>query len=146
MAGMMGAPTISIYASTKFAVQGLTEGMSFEYKPLNIIVKSVLPGAYPTTRFNANTDDDLSAGGEELSTYAQKLYEHIQGIAANMARQSGKEADPREVADKIYECATSDTPIHNPVGADAEMLAGMMSATPRQDFLDKMEAMLLPVS
>ena len=35
-------------------------------------------------------------------------------------------------------------PIHNPGGADAEMLAGMMSATPRQDFLERMEEMLLP--
>ena len=67
-----------------------------------------------------------------------------QGVAQQMAAQGGNEADPQEVADKICECATSETPIHNPVGADAEMLSGMMSATPRQNFLDKMEAMLLP--
>lgn len=144
MAGMMGAPTISIYASSKFAVQGLTEAMALEYKPLNIRVKSVLPGAYPTTRFNANTNDELSTGGEELSAYAHRLYDHIQGIAHQMANQSGQEADPQEVVDKIYQCATSETPIHNPIGADAVMLAGMISPTPRQDFLDKLEQMLLP--
>ena len=144
MAGMMGAPTISIYASTKFAVQGLTEAMALEYKPLNIRIKAVLPGAYPTTRFNANTDDELNTGGEELSSHAQKLYNHLQGIAHQMAMQGGEEADPQEVANKIYECATSDTPVHNPIGADAEMLAGMISPTPRQDFLDKLEPMLLP--
>jgi len=144
MAGTMTAPTISIYASSKFAVQGMTEAMAFEYKPLNIKVKAVLPGAYPTTRFNANTDDHLNAGGDELSAHAHKLYDHLQGIAQQMASQGGTEADPQEVADKIYECATSETPIHNPVGADAEMIAGMMSPTSRQDFLDKMEQMLLP--
>jgi NAD(P)-dependent dehydrogenase (short-subunit alcohol dehydrogenase family) len=144
MAGMMGAPTISIYASSKFAVQGLTEAMALEYKPLNIRVKAVLPGAYPTTRFNTNTDDELNTGGEELSAISHTLYNHIQGIAQQMANQSGQEADPQEVADKIYQCATSDTPIHNPVGADAEMLAGMISPTPRQNFLDKLEQMLLP--
>jgi len=144
MAGTMTAPTISIYASSKFAVQGMTEAIAFEYKPLNIKVKAVLPGAYPTTRFNANTDDHLNAGGDELSTHAHKLYDHLQGIAQQMASQGGTEADPQEVADKIYECATSETPIHNPVGADAEMIAGMMSPTSRQDFLDKMEQMLLP--
>ena len=144
MAGMMSAPTIAIYSSTKFAVEGLTEGMAYEYKSLNISVKSVLPGAYPTTRFNANTDDALNAGDKELAGHAQKLYGHIQGIAASMAAQGGKTADPQEVADMIFRCATSDTPMHNPVGSDAEMLAGMMNGAPRQEFLDKMEGMLLP--
>lgn len=144
MAGMMGAPTISIYASSKHAVQGLTEGMAFEYEPLGILVKSVLPGAYPATRFDANTDDDLRAGGEELSAHAQKLYAHIRGVADQMAVQGGSEADPQEVADKIFECATSDTPVHNPVGADAQMLAEMMGAAGRQGFLDQIAQMLLP--
>ena len=144
MAGMMGAPTISIYASTKFAVEGMTEAMAFEYRPLNIHVKSVAPGAYPTTRFNANTDEALDAGDEQIVTHAKRLYDHLQGVAANMAAQGGKQADPQEVADKIFECVTSETPVHNPIGADAEMLAGMMSAKPRQEFLDSIEAMLLP--
>jgi hypothetical protein len=48
------------------------------------------------------------------------------------------------VADKIHECATADTPVHNPVGADAQMLISMMGNAPRQDFLDKLEGMLLP--
>ena len=144
MAGMMGLPNSSIYSSTKFAVEGLTEGMALEYKPLNISVKSVLPGAYPTTRFNANTDDDLNAGDEELSVYAQKLYAHIQDVAKQMAAQGGAEADPQEVADKIYECATSETPIHNPVGSDAEMLAQMKASMPQQAFLDQIAELALP--
>jgi NAD(P)-dependent dehydrogenase (short-subunit alcohol dehydrogenase family) len=145
MAGMMAAPAISVYASTKHAVQGLTEGMALECKPLGILVKSVLPGAYPTTRFNANTADaELEAGDDELLAYAQKIYAHLQAVAHQMAMQGGEDADPQEVADKIYECATSDTPVHNPVGADAQMLIGMMGNAPRQDFLDKLEGMLLP--
>ena len=144
MAGMLGAPTISIYASTKHAVEGLTEGMAFDYMPLNIKVKSVLPGAYPTTGFNASTNDELSNGDEEIVAHAKTLRGHLQGVAQIMATQSGKVADPQEVADKIYECATSETPIHNPVGADSKMLAGMMENSTRQDFLDQLEEMLLP--
>ncbi len=144
MAGMMSAPTISIYASSKHAVQGLTEGMALEYEPLGIVVRSVLPGAYPTTRFNANTDDALRTGGQELADHAQQLYGHLMSVAEQMARQGGQDADPQEVADKIYECATSETPVHNPVGADAEMLVGMMGAAQRQAFLDQMAEMLLP--
>ena len=81
---------------------------------------------------------------DQIATHAKRLYDHLQSVAANMAAQGGKQADPQEVADKIFECVTSETPVHNPIGADAEMLAGMMSAKPRQEFLDSMEAMLLP--
>ena len=144
MAGMMGAPLISIYASTKHAVEGLTEAMSFEYNPLGIYVKSVLPGAYPTTRFNINTVNDVDAGEEEISAYTEKLFSHLRGVAEKMANEGGVEADPQEVADKIYECATSKTPVHNPVGSDAVMLTGMMGQASRQDFLDKLSQMVLP--
>lgn len=144
MAGMLGLPNSSIYSSTKFAVEGLTEAMALEYKPLGIEVKSVLPGAYPTTRFGANTNDELTTGGDELTTYGQALYEHIQGIGAQMAQQGGDIADPQEVADKIFQCATSETPVHNPVGSDSQMLVGMMGNPPRQPFLDQMAAMLIP--
>ena len=44
----------------------------------------------------------------------------------------------------IFECATKDTPDHNPVGADAQILMGLMGEPPRQDFIVKLEQMLLP--
>lgn len=144
MAGMLAAPTISVYASTKHAVEGLTEGMAYDYKPLNIQVKSVLPGAYPTTRFNASTDDDLTNGDEELVVHADRLYSHLQVIAEQMGNQGGTVADPQEVADKIFECATCETPTHNPVGSDSEMLVGMMEGGPRQNFINQFEEMVLP--
>lgn len=144
MAGMLAAPTISVYASTKHAVQGLTEGMAYDYKPLGIQVKSVLPGAYPTTRFNASTDDDLTNGDQELVAHAKRLYSHLQDIAKKMASQGGKVADPQEVADKIFECASSETPIHNPVGSDSKMLVGLMEGGPRQAFIDQFGEMVLP--
>ena len=144
MAGIMGLPNSSIYSSTKFAVEGLTEAMALEYRPFGIQIKSVLPGAYPATRFGANTDDELESGGDELTLYGQKLYAHIQGIGAQMAEQGGAVADPQEVADKIFECATRETPIHNPVGSDSQMLVGMMGNPPRQPFLEQMAQMLIP--
>ncbi|MEM8883333.1 MAG: SDR family oxidoreductase [Planctomycetota bacterium] len=143
MAGMLGAPTISIYASTKWAVEGLTEAMALEYKPLGIRVLAVAPGAYPTTRFNASTDDALDAGDPDVAAHARVLYDHIQAVAGQMAMQSGQKADPQEVADLIYKCATSEMPVHNPVGADARMLAEMIGP-PRQEFVKQLQNMALP--
>jgi hypothetical protein len=93
------------------------------------------------TCFTENTDDALDAGGEELSNHAQKLRAHFLNT---VKREGGAESDPQEVADKIYESTTSKIPNHNPVGTDAEMLFGMMSTMPRQQFLDKVAEMLLP--
>jgi hypothetical protein len=65
-------------------------------------------------------------------------------LAEQMQKQGGKNADPLEVANKIYECVTKDTPIHNVVGADAEMLFGMINSMPRQEFINQMDEMLKP--
>lgn len=145
ISGLLGTPTSSIYSSTKFAVEGLTEALALEYAPLNISFKTVAPGAYPTTRFRENTDSPIDAGGAQLSAYARELRGQIQAISQRLASGDGSPADPQEVANVIYECATSDTPVHNPVGKDAELLVGMMNgADSRQAFLDRLEAMLAP--
>ena len=146
MAGLIGLPGNSIYSASKYALEGLSEAMALEYLPFNIRIRLVAPGAYPTTRFVANTDDNLDAGDEELTAYSQKLRAHFKVLADLMAQQGGKDADAQEVADKICECVMSDeTPVHNPVGVDAEMLTGMMtSALSRQEFLDQVAAMVIP--
>ena len=145
ISGLLGTPTSSIYSSTKFAVEGLTEALALEYRPLNIRFKTVAPGAYPTTRFGDNTDSPIDAGGEEFSAYARELREQIQAISRQLASGDGIPADPQDVANVICVCATSDTPVHNPVGMDAELLVGMMNgADSRQAFLDRLEAMLAP--
>ncbi len=142
MAGLMALPTDAVYTSTKWAVEGMSEGMALEYKPLNILVRTVAPGAYMTTAFGANNDDaDMEAGDPELVAFAQKLRDHLMNVVAG---EGGPTADPQEVADMIYACATEDMPVHNPVGNDAQMLMGLMGGPPRQEFIAKMEAMLLP--
>ncbi|MCG8607576.1 hypothetical protein MJD09_21655 [bacterium] len=65
-------------------------------------------------------------------------------LIEQMRMQGGQDSDPQEVADKIYECVTTETPIHNVVGADAEMFLGMKNSMSQQDFLDKLAEMALP--
>lgn len=143
MAGILGLALTSIYTSTKFAVEGLSEAMAIEYKPLNIKVKTVAPGAF-ATNFTANTDDDLHRGDEEVQAYAQKLSDHFDALLVQMRQQGGQEANSQDVADLIYKCATTDMPIHNVVGADAEMLMGMKNSMSHQAFLDQVAALSVP--
>lgn len=143
MAGYLGLSLGATYCASKFAVEGLTEALAIEYKPFNIQVKAIAPGAFGTN-FTAATDNNLETGDEELKSYAQKMAAHFAVLGEQMQKQGGKDADPQEVADKIYQCATTETTIHNVVGADAEMLIGMMNSMSRQEFINEMAAMLTP--
>ena len=142
MAGLLGLLGNSVYSSSKFAVEGLTEALAFEYKPLGIRIVSVAPGAYGTTAFGANTDDYLEAGDAQLVEHSRRVRDHFASVVASR----GEPQDPQEVADKIYECVTADeVPVHNPVGADAQRLTELMESSPtRQDFIIALERMLLP--
>jgi NAD(P)-dependent dehydrogenase (short-subunit alcohol dehydrogenase family) len=141
--GFVGVPLNSIYISTKHAVEGLTESMALEYAPLNIRIRSVAPGAYPT-RFGDNVENDLDEGDDELTAHGKRLRAHIEALTEQMLNAGGTMADPQEVAEKIWACVTEDTPVRNPVGADAEMFLEWMSQGTRQDFLDRLAAMLVP--
>ncbi|MDJ0853493.1 MAG: SDR family oxidoreductase [Myxococcota bacterium] len=144
MAGVIGLPAETAYCSTKWAVEGFTEALAWECKPLGVRVRSVAPGAYLQTAFSDNaSDDDLQGGGEELVAHAKRLREHFMN---SVHSQGGDTADPQEVADMIYACATTDMPVHNPVGKDAEFIVTMLGGPPRQEFLDKAEPLLLPSS
>ncbi len=144
MAGLLGLAAESNYCAAKYAAEGFTEALSWECKPLGIRVKSVAPGVYRQTAFPSNVDDEeMSQGEESLVAHAARLRAHF---SAGASRQGGDTADPQEVADKIFECATTDTPLRNPVGKDARMIMGMMGGPDRQEFLDKIEPMLIPPS
>ncbi|MEM7124636.1 MAG: SDR family oxidoreductase [Pseudomonadota bacterium] len=144
MAGHIGLPGNAVYSASKHAMIGLTEGMALEYEPLGIRIYSVAPGAYPTTRFDQSTDKRLDYGDEQLATWSNRVRNQITAVGEQMANEGGSLADPQEVADRVYACATSDMPIHNPTGSDAEMLTTMMGQDRRQDFLDQLATMLIP--
>jgi NAD(P)-dependent dehydrogenase (short-subunit alcohol dehydrogenase family) len=144
VAGMLGLPVETTYCASKYALEGFTEALAWECKPLGISVKSVAPGVYRTTSFVSNIDDAaLSSGGAELVAYARKLREHF-SQSTDHARGENTPADAQEVADQIFRCATDNTPVHNPVGRDAQMLVSLIGRPPRQEFLDKVEHLLLP--
>ncbi len=142
MAGHMGLPLETSYCGAKHAVEGMTESLAYELKPLGIRACTVAPGAYLRTDFSDNADDEcFEAGGAELAAYAKSLREHFR---SSVSAEGGDTADPQEVADMIYACATTEMPVHNPVGSDAQMIMGMIGAPPRQKFLDTAEPLLLP--
>jgi len=131
-AGSFGMPMLSLYNATKFAVEGLSESLAFEFKQFGIDVKTVAPGAFKTNFMDAIA---MNEGNKktELNELRNQYKEHLKQMAIKPPKPFGY-GDPMDVAEKIYECATRKTPLKNFVGKDAKSLAFMNKIMSRKKF------------
>jgi len=64
VAGKLGQPDEAAYSATKFAVAGLSEGLSYELEPLGIHVMTVYPALVRTEMFTPEVLARMPAGAE----------------------------------------------------------------------------------
>lgn len=83
MGGRLAFPGYSVYHATKWAVEGFTEALQYELRPVNIRVKIIEPGVintafYGKSRVAAATPDGIGyeAFAASVSTYAQNAGAH----------------------------------------------------------------------
>ena len=125
MAGMIGGGPSS---------PGLTEAPSaFEYEPLGVRICTVAPGAYGTTRRTTSR-----ANWTEGTQRSSRTRTHC---ATTSPRPLPRARRKRSAGSR---CATERMPVHNPVGSDAQMLAGLIEASDRQTFLGNVRPLLMP--
>ena len=112
--GRVTFPYFSLYHASKYAIEGLTEGLQYELNPLGIQLKIVEPGGY-RTNFAGSSLQTWGVGN--ISDYE----ETFEGFKVSILERSRKQNDKIvEVAEKIYEAATSHSDqLRFPVGADA---------------------------
>jgi NAD(P)-dependent dehydrogenase (short-subunit alcohol dehydrogenase family) len=112
-----GMPLVSVYAASKFAVEGFSESLAFEMGSVGVRVKLVEPGYGPGTSFQANSADRMSgAVPPAYQTYAGRLLE--------VMRDPGVVTTARQVAEGIFAAATDETDrLRFPAGPDSEQLA-----------------------
>ena len=96
MGGFLAFPLHSIYHATKFAVEGWSEGMSFELGLHNIGIKTIAPGAIATEFLGRSLDRnfDPEYGGLEKKLFS--LTDSMMGASASAA----------QIAEVVYEAAT----------------------------------------
>jgi NAD(P)-dependent dehydrogenase (short-subunit alcohol dehydrogenase family) len=104
VAGFAGAPGWGIYASTKFAVEGLSEALAAEVAPLGITVTIVEPGYFRTDFLDASS----------LHTEATVIEDYAQTAGATRTRAAGlnhaQPGDPVKAAAAILRIASSGQP------------------------------------
>ena len=98
--GRFSAPFMTVYNSTKFAVEGLTEGLHYEVRPLGVDVVLVQPGAFPTEIFSKTafgSDNNVSSEYGELANVPNQINEGM-GQMFEAIKPS-----PQMVPDAIFE-------------------------------------------
>jgi len=96
--GRFSAPFMTVYNATKFAVEGLTEGLHYEVRPLGIDVVMIQPGAFPTEIFGKSTQ------GSDADIYNQygDLAKIPEQIGAGMGQMfEAMKPNPQMVPDAI---------------------------------------------
>lgn len=97
--GKMTFPMGTLYHGTKFAVEGMTEALSFEMAEIGVKMKIIEPGAIKTDFATRSLD---FYNDESISEY-QGLVGKMMGLMDSVSNQG---AEPVVVAEAVYEAAT----------------------------------------
>ena len=114
--GRMSVPFLSAYNSTKFALEGLSESMSYELEPFRIRVVIIEPGFIKTNIMNSSilAKKSSDANSPYFSSYT-KGGEYFKSMVNNPSSSW-----PEEVAKTILKAITSESPqLRYTVGNDA---------------------------
>lgn len=127
--GKVTFPLGSLYHGTKFAVEGISEALSYEMREIGVRVKIVEPGAIKTDfggrSFDFNNDESLA----EYQPMVGKLFAAFESV-------SSVGAEPQLVAEVVMQAAEDESPrMRYIAGKDAEqMLAQRRSVDDEMHF------------
>jgi NAD(P)-dependent dehydrogenase (short-subunit alcohol dehydrogenase family) len=121
MGGLITFPCLSLYHSTKWAVEGFTESLSYELSSLGIQVKLIEPGVVITDFYGRSM---TVCGKEGLTAYDEILARYQANTGAEMTGST-----PEQLAEAIYSAATDGkAQLRYLIGPDAEQLVGLRQA------------------
>ncbi len=141
--GQVGVPILSAYNSTKFALEGLSESLSYELERFGIRVIVIEPGFIKTNIMNSSIT--AKKGLNEKSPY-YTLTQRIESYFKFMM-DSPESSSPEEVAKTILKVLTSDNPqLRITVGNDAQGIIQAKRKMSESDFTKLMKQQLLSES
>src|SRR6476660_6987201 len=137
-AGRFGFPGGSAYVSTKFAVEGLCESMSYELEPFGIKVVLVEPGVIKTNFVDGMVIARKSQ--DPKSPYSQIIQKMVTGLEEMMKNGSS----PDLVAKVVLNAAINENPsLRYLAGNDVEQLLESKRKMPDEEFYKMMKQNLM---
>ena len=139
MGGRLGFPLYSVYNSTKWAVEGFSEALQYELKPLNIKVKVIEPGVIKTDFYDRSLDKaDCETVMDAYGDIVRRGQKYMQATAMRTG------IEPRVVAQTIYRAATDASHrLRYPVGPDAMQVSFLRRLLPESLFYRILEKVIL---
>lgn len=135
--GLVAAAGGSIYCSTKFAVEGFSEGLAQEVAQFGIKVTLIEPGAFRTDFLN---DSSVRFGANSVQDYAEFAERTRSSFTGRANKQPG---DPVKLAKAILVLAdTEHPPLRYTAGSDALTRIDGKLAAMRSE-IDKWRALTL---
>jgi NAD(P)-dependent dehydrogenase (short-subunit alcohol dehydrogenase family) len=98
VAGRFSFPFQTVYNAAKFAVEGLTEGLHYEVRPLGVDVVMIQPGAFPTEvweKIQTGSDTGVIAAYGDLAKVPEQIGAGVMQMFENL------KPNPQLVADAI---------------------------------------------
>jgi NAD(P)-dependent dehydrogenase (short-subunit alcohol dehydrogenase family) len=134
--GRFGFPTGSAYVSTKFAVEGLTESMSYEVEPFGIKVILIEPGVIKTNFFNSSVLAKKSQ--DPNSPYAPLM----KGMEDSVDKMMENASTPQYVAEVVLDAVTNENPkLRYLAGKDVEQMIEAKRKMSDEEFVNMMKQM-----
>lgn len=103
--GRFSFPFATVYSASKFGLEGLSEGLHYELKPLGVDVAIVEPGAFPTEmsqKTNMASDASVFEDYSAIADVPGKLMAAIGGLI------QAHNPNPQDVADAIVKLIGSE--------------------------------------
>jgi NAD(P)-dependent dehydrogenase (short-subunit alcohol dehydrogenase family) len=130
MGGRFTFPFGTLYHGSKFAVEGITESLSYEAATIGVKVKLIEPGSTATNFAGSSFDFKNDESIEEYQGLMNRLVSMISEVGSNSV-------PPRVVAEKIYEAATDGTDrLRYPATPDAVALLEKRSKEDDDTFIN----------
>jgi NAD(P)-dependent dehydrogenase (short-subunit alcohol dehydrogenase family) len=138
VAGRFAFPFQAPYDMSKFAIEGLTEGMHYEVRPLGVDVVMVQPGAFPTDiwgKIFAGSDATVIEGYGDLANVPEQIGAGVGQMFAAV------KPNPQSVADAIVKLI--DTPAgKRPLRTVVDAATGDFSVTANKQVKEQYENFL----
>lgn len=128
--GKIGLPLLTLYNSSKYAVEGITDSLRYELSDFNIRVHSVMPGFFNTKFARENLVTNINTF-KENSPYSKM----VSRLAPVIVEQINNGNDPKDVAKIIYEIINNDKfPARTTIGEKAKKFIPMKKELSDEDF------------
>ena len=127
--GHVPFPVISAYVATKFALEGLSESITYELEPFKIKVILIEPGAIGSSFMKGSVMSNRAL--DPKSPY----FEFVRKVRSKISSDHENATQPEEVANTIVQAILSEKPeFRYVVGSDAVTLMQARKNMPYSDF------------